>query len=69
MPFLVFPRDHLRPTLGMIWGSGSFEVQFGDHFRLGNHFRSGIISGLEIISGLRFISGLGSFAVGDAFLN
>ena len=43
MPFLVFRRDHLRSTLGIIFGSGSFAVQFGDHFRSGDHLRSGII--------------------------
>ena len=45
MPFLVFRRDHLRSTLGIICGSGSFAVQFGDHFRSGDHLRSGIICG------------------------
>ena len=57
MPFLVFRRDHLQSTLGIIWGSGSFAVQFGDHFRSGDHLRSGIICGS------------GSFAVqfGDHF--
>ena len=35
MPFLVFRRDHLRSTSGIIFGSGSFAVQFGDHFRSG----------------------------------
>ena len=43
MPFLVFRRDYLRSTLGIICGSKSFAVQFGDHFRSGNHLRSGII--------------------------
>ena len=33
MPLLVFQRDHLRSTSGIICGSGSFAVQFGDHFR------------------------------------
>ena len=32
MPFLVFP-------------TGSFAVQFGDHFRSGDHLQSGIICG------------------------
>ena len=36
MPFLVFRRDHLRSTSGIICGSGSFAVQFGDHFRSGD---------------------------------
>ena len=39
MPFLVFRRDHLRSTSGIICGSGSFAVQFGDHFRSGDHLR------------------------------
>ena len=39
MPFLVFRRDHLRSTLGIICGLGSFAVQFGDHFRSGDHLR------------------------------
>ena len=37
MPFLVFRRDHLRSTSGIICGSGSFAVQFGDHFPSGDH--------------------------------
>ena len=41
MPFLVFRRDHLRSTSGIIFGSGSFAVQFGDHFRPGDLLRSG----------------------------
>ena len=45
MPFLVFRRDHLRSTSGIICGSGSFAVQFGDHSRSGDHLRSGIICG------------------------
>ena len=45
MPFLVFQRDHLRPTSGIICGSGSFAVQFGGHFRSGDHLRSGVICG------------------------
>ena len=45
MPFLVFRRDHLRPRSGIICGSGSFAVQFGDHFRSGDHLPSGIICG------------------------
>ena len=45
IPFLVFRRDHLRSTSGIICGSGSFAVQFGDHFRCGDHLRSGIICG------------------------
>ena len=39
MPFVIFRRDHLRFTSGIICGSGSFAVQFGDHLR------SGIICG------------------------
>ena len=45
MPFLVFRRDHLRSTSGIVCGSGSFAVQFGDHFRSGDHLQSGIICG------------------------
>ena len=45
MPFVVFQRDHLRFKPGIICGSGSFAVQFGDHFRSGDHLRSGIICG------------------------
>ena len=45
MPFFVFRRDHLRYTSGIIFGSGSFAVQFGDHFRSGDHLRSGIVCG------------------------
>ena len=51
MPFLIFRRDNLRSTSGIICGSGSFAVQFGDHFRSGDHLWSGIISGLGIICG------------------
>ena len=39
MPFLVFRRNHLRSTSGIICGSGSSAVRFEDHFR------SGIICG------------------------
>ena len=46
MPFVVFRRDHLRFTSGIICGSGSFAVEFGDHFRSGDHLRSGIIAAL-----------------------
>ena len=41
MPFLAFRRDHLRSTMGIICGSGSF----ADQFRYGDHLRSGIICG------------------------
>ena len=37
--------DHLRSISGIICGSGSFAVQFGDHFRAGDHLQSGIICG------------------------
>ena len=33
-PFLFFFRDHLRSTLGITCGRGSFAVHFGDHLRL-----------------------------------
>ena len=39
MPSVVFRRDHLRFTSGIICGSGSFAVQFGDHLRSGDHLR------------------------------
>ena len=45
MPFLVFRPDHLRSTSGIFCGSGSFAVQFGDHFRSGDHLQPGIICG------------------------
>ena len=38
-------RDHLRFTSGIICGSGSFAVEFGDHLRSEDHLRSGIICG------------------------
>ena len=41
MPFVIFRGDHLRSTSGITCGSGSFAVQFGDHFRSGDHFQSG----------------------------
>ena len=50
MPFLIFRRYHLRSTSGIICGSGSFAVQFEDHFRSGDHLRSGIICGAVQIS-------------------
>ena len=46
MPFLVFRRDHLRSTTGMICGLGSFMVQFGDHFRLGIIYGRGSFAAL-----------------------
>ena len=61
MPFLVFGRGSFVVHIGIICGSGSFAVQFGDHFRSGDHLRSGIISGLGIICGR------GSFPVWDHF--
>ena len=44
-PSVIFRRDHLRFISGIICGSGSFSVQFGDHMRSGDHLRSGIICG------------------------
>ena len=41
----IFRWDHLRSTSGIICGSGSFAVQFGDHFQSGDQLRSGIICG------------------------
>ena len=53
----VFRRDHLRSTSGIIFCSGSFAVQFGDHFRSGDHLRSGIICGaVQITSDILFRS-------------
>lgn len=44
MLFHVFQQDHLRSIFareneGIICGSGSFGVQFGDHFRFLDHLR------------------------------
>ena len=44
-PFLFFFRDHLRSTLGITCGRGSFAVHFGDHLRSQDHLRSGITCG------------------------
>ena len=44
-PFLFFFRDHLRSTLGITCGRGSFAVHFGDHLRSQDHLRLGIICG------------------------
>ena len=38
-PFLFFFRDHLRSTLGITCGRGSFAVHFGDHLRSRDHLR------------------------------
>ena len=43
--FLFFFRDHLRSTLGITCGRGSFAVHFGDHLRSQDHLRLGIICG------------------------
>ena len=43
--FLFFLRDHLRSTLGITCGRGSFAVHFGDHLRSRDHLRLGIICG------------------------
>ena len=45
IPFLLFSRDHLRWTLGITCGRGSFAVHFGDHLRSRDHLRLGIICG------------------------
>ena len=37
-------------NIGIICDSGSFAVQFGDHFRSGDHLRSGIICGAVHVS-------------------
>ena len=44
-PFLFFFRDHLRSTLGITCGRGSFAVHFGDHLRPRDHLRLGIVCG------------------------
>ena len=43
MLIVVFRRGHLQFTSGIICGSGSFAVEFGDHFRSGDHLRSEVI--------------------------
>ena len=57
MPFLVFRRDHLRSTSGIICGSGSSPVQFGDHFILGDpgatNRDDAIFSGESLLQELR----------------
>ena len=45
IPFLNFSRDHLRSTLGITYGRGSFAVHFGDHLRSRDHLWLGIICG------------------------
>ena len=50
MLFLVFRRDYLLSTSEIICGSGSFAVQFGDHFRSRDLLRSGIICGTAQIA-------------------
>ena len=35
IPFPCFSRDHLRSTIVVIYGRGSFAVYFGDHLRSG----------------------------------
>ena len=37
---LFFDRDHLRSSMGIISGPGSFAVQFGDHLRSWDHLRT-----------------------------
>ena len=56
MLFLIFRRDYLRSTSGIIFGSGSFAVQFGDHLR------SGIIYFAALYSFLLFSCKLALFA-------
>ena len=50
--FLFFFRDHLRSTLGITCGRGSFAVHFGDHLRSRDHLRLGIICGTVQLSSL-----------------
>ena len=45
IPFLAFSRDHLRSTLRITCGGGSFAVHSGDHLRSRDHLRLGIICG------------------------
>ena len=51
IPFLKFSRDHLRSTLGITCGRGSFGVHFGDRLRSRDHLRLGIICGTVQYSG------------------
>ena len=45
-PFLfLFFRDHLRSTLGIAYGRGSFAVNFGDHLPYRDHLWLGFICG------------------------
>ena len=62
MPSVVFRRDHLRFTSGIICGSGSFAVQFGDHLRSGVGL--GIVCDRGSFAAL-YSSHRGSFAVRD----
>ena len=41
----TFSQDHLRSTLGITCGRGSFAAHFGDHLRSRDHLRLGIICG------------------------
>ena len=50
-PFLFFFRDHLRSTLGITCGRGSFAVHFGDHLRSRDQLRLGIICGTVQLRG------------------
>ena len=54
-PFLFFFRDHLRSTLRITCGRGSFAVHFGDHLRSRDHLRLGIICGTVHIAVLFFL--------------
>ena len=48
MPFLVFQRDHLWSTSGIICDSGSFAVKFGDHLLRCKVIETEFQSGLKI---------------------
>ena len=50
MPFLLFRQGSFAVHIGIICGSGSFAVQFGDHFQSKDHLRSGIICGAVQVS-------------------
>ena len=57
IPFLKFSRDHLRSTLGITCGRGSFAVHFGDHLWSRYHLRLGIICGTVQHSRLKYVDG------------
>ena len=62
--FLVLRRGSFVVHIGIIYGSGSFAVQFGDHLRSGHHLRSGIICG-AVHTAVQFLF---AFHEGERFL-